>query len=540
MRTTAHPDDEHGGMLAKIGHDEEARVSLLAARGGSRRQRDWFREAVRRSQPRHQGPEGCSCRSLLRDRPAVFPRQPWISASRSAWMKRSTSGSRARAARSRESHPCRSSARARLDFEDARDGHGNHQAAGLITQEAWKAAETIHDHLPEQIREGLRPWRPWKLYMGGVRGERRLDTAARYRRNAAPALGESYDTFARLGLGTSVLGTAAASIRRRDRRSPCKRLETQVPQRSAVKPLRLWETQASSTGSRGRPDRGTLAVGPRARAAERDCVAARRRSTRRGGVHGLHRADPAAAVPSLARGLERVREAVLALLKDEPEAIFQAASQEEQFMDAINAALGLDLSAVAQPASDDAALRRRHLRQRRRWSRSFRADVRCRSRPHESQRPVSSLVSVSTSARASVRIFPLRHDPAGDAHLQRQRPGNVLRHAAGRYAAVEAVFPALKASSRPSAYSTGRPLRPNRHASLHSAPHARSTRSRSAGSGRPQPQAAAHADTCAVEGHPGARHQHSGASGGHVPLATRADANRRGSSSATATAWKAR
>ena len=79
-----------------------------------------------------------------------------------------------------------------------RDGHGNHEAAGLITQEAFKAAGDPK-MFPEQIAAGLRPWQPLKLYMGGVRENEdwtiRVDTGA-----YDPVLGDSYQTFARLGL----------------------------------------------------------------------------------------------------------------------------------------------------------------------------------------------------------------------------------------------------------------------------------------------------------------------------------------------------
>jgi LmbE family N-acetylglucosaminyl deacetylase len=44
------------------------------------------------------------------------------------------------------------------------DGHGNHQAAGLLTLEAFRAAADPN-RSPEQIREGLRPWQPKKLYL---------------------------------------------------------------------------------------------------------------------------------------------------------------------------------------------------------------------------------------------------------------------------------------------------------------------------------------------------------------------------------------
>jgi LmbE family N-acetylglucosaminyl deacetylase len=45
----------------------------------------------------------------------------------------------------------------------ATDGHGHHQMAGEIAQEAWVAAGDPN-RFPEQIREGLRPWSPLKVY----------------------------------------------------------------------------------------------------------------------------------------------------------------------------------------------------------------------------------------------------------------------------------------------------------------------------------------------------------------------------------------
>jgi len=43
------------------------------------------------------------------------------------------------------------------------DGHGHHQSAGLLTQEAYRAAGDP-TKFPEQIREGLMPWQAKKLY----------------------------------------------------------------------------------------------------------------------------------------------------------------------------------------------------------------------------------------------------------------------------------------------------------------------------------------------------------------------------------------
>ena len=47
---------------------------------------------------------------------------------------------------------------------EARDGHGNHQAAGLLSREAFRAAGDPAV-FPEQLTGGLRPWQAKKLYL---------------------------------------------------------------------------------------------------------------------------------------------------------------------------------------------------------------------------------------------------------------------------------------------------------------------------------------------------------------------------------------
>ena len=87
----------------------------------------------------------------------------------------------------------------------SRDGHGNHQASGILTREAFRAAADP-TRFPEQIAEGLAPWQAKKLYIGNVCGfgattcpdadwTLRLNTGER---NAD--LGESYVQFAMEGL----------------------------------------------------------------------------------------------------------------------------------------------------------------------------------------------------------------------------------------------------------------------------------------------------------------------------------------------------
>lgn len=87
----------------------------------------------------------------------------------------------------------------------SRDGHGHHQASALLTKEAFRAAADPN-RFPEQIKEGLQPWQPKKLYIGNVCGffvptcadenwTVRMNTGAQ-----DPALGMSYAQFAMEGL----------------------------------------------------------------------------------------------------------------------------------------------------------------------------------------------------------------------------------------------------------------------------------------------------------------------------------------------------
>ena len=50
-----------------------------------------------------------------------------------------------------------------------RDGHGHHQASAILTKEAFRAAADPN-RFPDQIKEGLQPFQPKKLYIGNVCG----------------------------------------------------------------------------------------------------------------------------------------------------------------------------------------------------------------------------------------------------------------------------------------------------------------------------------------------------------------------------------
>ena len=81
---------------------------------------------------------------------------------------------------------------------NSRDGHGNHQASGILTREAFRAAADP-TRFPDQIREGLQPWQAKKLYMDNVGADEQWTIKLETSQND-PLLGETYVQFAWKGL----------------------------------------------------------------------------------------------------------------------------------------------------------------------------------------------------------------------------------------------------------------------------------------------------------------------------------------------------
>jgi LmbE family N-acetylglucosaminyl deacetylase len=87
-----------------------------------------------------------------------------------------------------------------------RDGHGNHEASGVLTQEAFRAAADPN-RFPEQIKAGLLPWQAKKLYLGNpprmFTGGNIADDDYTVKIDIgeySPVLGMSYTQFALEGL----------------------------------------------------------------------------------------------------------------------------------------------------------------------------------------------------------------------------------------------------------------------------------------------------------------------------------------------------
>ena len=340
MHTIAHPDDEHGGLLAWLSRGQGARLALLTLNRGE-------------SGDNAIGPELFDGLGLIRTEELLLADRYYgvddqyftrvvdygfskrLDEALEKWGKEDLLREVVRVVRID-----RPLVLIALFQGNSRDGHGNHMAAGLVTQEAFRAAGDPA-MFPEHAAEGLRPWPPLKLYMGGVRENEdwtiRTD-AGEY----SPWLGDSYSNFARIGLsfqrsqnGGQLNLTPGSSF------GYYRRLASTVS--APEKETSFFDGIDTRTSGlfamlkRPAPAGAAEAL----RAIEREVDTA---------LSAFTVADPSASVPSLARGLEATR-AALGLVAAEPDAAFLLRIKERQFMDAINVALGLELTAVAQPSN---------------------------------------------------------------------------------------------------------------------------------------------------------------------------------------------
>jgi LmbE family N-acetylglucosaminyl deacetylase len=366
MHTTAHPDDEHGGLLAQLSRGQGARVSLLTLNRGE-------------SGDNAIGPELFDAVGLIRTEELLLAGRYYgldrqyfttmidfgfskrLEETLEKWGRENVLRDVVRIIRT--DRPFVLIAR----FQgNARDGHGNHEAAGLITQQAYSAAGDP-SRFPEQVRDGLRPWQPLKLYMGGVREDEdwtlRVDTG-----EYSPWLGESYQTFARIGLAfqrsqnggrvNTQSGPAVAYYKRLASVLD----EVPPPLPGSAEELRRGQADAQRAKAGSRTvkessffdgiDTSIPALFNAIRRPEPPAASALLTAIDvevRAAVAAFSTQNPSACVPSLARGLAATRKAIDEF-SAEPDAVFILKVKEQQFEDAINAALGIELQATASVA----------------------------------------------------------------------------------------------------------------------------------------------------------------------------------------------
>jgi LmbE family N-acetylglucosaminyl deacetylase len=338
MHTTAHPDDEHGGMLALLSRGVGARVSLLTLTRGE-------------AGDNALGPQLFDGLGLIRteelavsDQYYGVDQQYFASVVDYGFSKRLEEAfdkwGRENVLRDvvriiRTERPLIIVSR----FQgNERDGHGNHQTAGLLTQHAFEAAADPK-MFPDQIQAGLRPWRARKLFIGGMREAEgwtvRVDTG-----QFSPWLGDSFDNLARTGL----------SFQRSQNGG-------RLTLSSGVNYGYYKRMGAGTTAGAKEPDffagidttiPGLFKALGRFEPAEAAALLQPIDAAVQEAMRGFDGRDPSAIVPVLARGLAAARVAAEKLRAD-PDAALILDRKVEQFQMAISTALGLDLTAVAQP-----------------------------------------------------------------------------------------------------------------------------------------------------------------------------------------------
>lgn len=162
LMVTAHPDDEDGGMLTYESRGQGARVVLLTlnrAEGGANvMSSDYFdalglvRTEELLAADRYYGTQQYFTRVI--DYGFSKTKEESIE----KWGHDRVLADVVRVVRM--THPLVISS---VFVGGRTDGHGNHQVAGQMAQEVYKAAGDPN-MFPEQIKEGLRPWTPLKDY----------------------------------------------------------------------------------------------------------------------------------------------------------------------------------------------------------------------------------------------------------------------------------------------------------------------------------------------------------------------------------------
>ena len=327
MHITAHPDDEHGGVLAKLSRGDGARVALLTLNRGE-------------SGDNAIGPQLFDALGLIRTEELLQAGRYYgideqyfttvvdygfskrLEESLDMWGRDTVLRDVVRIIRM--SRPTIILSR----FQgNERDGHGNHQTAGLMAVEGFRAAADP-GRFPDQIAEGLRPWQAKKVYIGGVRENEdwtvRIDSG-----EYSPRLGDSYDNVARYGLSFQRSQNSGRFTPSSGSVYGYYRLVAGASGASGASGATLFDGLAATIDA---------AIGEDGQAIDGAVAKA---------MAAFSITNPPASVPALAEGLKLTREAIAAAT--DADARFLLTIKEQQFQDAINAALGLKLIAETEP-----------------------------------------------------------------------------------------------------------------------------------------------------------------------------------------------
>ena len=237
-----------------------------------------------------------------------------------------------------------------------RDGHGHHQASGVVTLEAFNVASDA-TRFPEHLTEGLQPWQPKKLYITRSRW-RRSDTETTDTPVVKIDTGE-YNAL--LGLSYSQIARQGLSYQR----------SQGVGQTRASKGASLTELQLINTTLSEHPkseeslfdglDTTIMGIAKLANAPTLNAEFTQLQESVNAAGRAYDARQPWTVVPHLTSGLKTTRslmEKIQEIDLDErnrSHILFLLRNKAQEFMTATHAALGLSLEVLVQPAGTRSA-----------------------------------------------------------------------------------------------------------------------------------------------------------------------------------------
>ena len=232
-----------------------------------------------------------------------------------------------------------------------RDGHGHHQASGVVTLEAFSAAGDAA-RFPEHLAEGLQPWQPKKLYI----------TRSRWRRSNT----ETADTpvvkidtgeyNALLGLSYSQIARQGLSYQRSQGVG-----QTRASKGASLTELQLIDTTLSNQSESEDSlfdglDTTIMGMAELVKAPTLNAEFDQLQESVNAAIRDYDARHPWTVVPDLASGLKTTRSLMEKIqeidLDDSARShlLFLLRNKEQEFMTATHAALGLSLEVLVQPA----------------------------------------------------------------------------------------------------------------------------------------------------------------------------------------------
>ena len=337
LHVTAHPDDEHSGMLTLASRGWGVRTALLSLNRG-----EAGANAI--------GPELFDALGLIRTRELVLSGRYYglddlyfttavdygysksVGEAFRSWDREAVLEDMVRVIRL--NRPLVVVSR----FHGSpRDGHGHHHAAGLLTPEAVSAAADP-TRFPRQIaEEGLRAWRVLRTFRGGLRVDEPYDVEVNAT-GMSPWLGDTYQRWASRGLGLQRSQTAGR-VRSGGGRYLYARLDGPGVGAGATAGIVASFFSGLDTTLRGLPALLDEATSP-----EADSLLAEVDRLVNAVSEAFDFREPGRAVADLARGLGLIRAAIDAT-PDAPETRFHLLLKEHQFQEAILTAGGTTVTA---------------------------------------------------------------------------------------------------------------------------------------------------------------------------------------------------